>query len=67
MDILEHRRLSLSDAEWELLTELLERERRALPIEIRHCDTRVMRDQLRRRVELVDTILDRLKLADTLA
>ena len=49
-----------TDADWRLLTELLERERRSLPIEIHHTTARAYREQLRRRLDLVETLLSKL-------
>ncbi len=51
----------LTDAEWQLVIELLEEERRELPIEIRHTDSRAYRDQLHQRLDAIDSILERLK------
>lgn len=50
----------LSDAEWALVIELLERERHELPAEIHHTKTSALRDALRRRRAAVDQLLDRL-------
>jgi hypothetical protein len=54
-------RTSLSDAEWELVVELLERERTELPAEIRHTRTRSVRQQLRQREQLVGELLERMR------
>jgi hypothetical protein len=51
----------LSMEEWALLLQLLERERGDLPVEIRHTRTRSVRDELRRREEMVDDLLQRLR------
>jgi hypothetical protein len=51
---------ALTDAEWRLVTELLERERRQLPIEIHHTTARAYREQLRNRLQLVETLLSKL-------
>jgi len=51
---------ALTDEEWGLVIELLERERRELPSEIHHTATREMRRTLRARLDLVDQILARL-------
>ena len=51
---------TLTDAEWALVVELLERERSHLPIEIHHTTTRSFKEQLRRRLKLVETLLTRL-------
>ncbi len=52
---------SFSHEEWTLLLELLEHERRELPAEIRHTRLQTVRDQLRRRLQLVDQMLQRLR------
>jgi len=49
-----------SQEELDLLVELLERERAELPAEIHHTRTTAMRDTLRRRLELVNRLLERL-------
>ncbi|MBI3696715.1 MAG: hypothetical protein HY238_17985 [Acidobacteria bacterium] len=54
---------TLTEAEWMLLVELLERERRELPSEIRHTRTPAVRDDLHRRLEMVDGLLQRLRQA----
>ncbi len=51
----------LSEAECELLVELLEHERSELPVEIRHTRTSSVRDELRRRAVAVKELLGRLK------
>ena len=50
-----------SEAEWELIVELLERERAELPIEIRHTRTSNVRDNLRGRAEMVKRLLGRME------
>ncbi|HOK48189.1 MAG TPA: hypothetical protein PLA43_11765 [Bryobacteraceae bacterium] len=50
----------LSDAEWDLIAELLEQERSELAPEIRRTRTPAMRDDLRRRLELVESLLKKL-------
>ena len=50
----------LSDAEWALLIELLERERYELPAEIHHTRTCALRDELRERLAMVERLLHRL-------
>lgn len=52
---------ALEDAEWALVAELLEEERRELPKEIRHTDSRMYREQLRQRLQLIEALLPRLK------
>ncbi len=51
----------LSEAEWHLIVELLERERGELPVEIHHCQNDRIRTQLHHRAELVQGLLDRLR------
>jgi hypothetical protein len=51
----------LSDEEWRLVVELLERERTHLPIEIHHTTTRSFKEQLRQRLELLERLLERLQ------
>ena len=48
----------LAGEELSVLNELLESERLRLLVEIRHTDHRVFRDQLRRRLELVEHLLE---------
>jgi hypothetical protein len=52
---------SLTKPEWELVMELLERERYELPAEIHHTRTSQMRDELKQRLELVNALLRRLR------
>ena len=52
---------SLSEAEWELVVELLRRERSELPVEIRHTRTSSVREALHERSELVKGLLERLQ------
>lgn len=51
----------MSDAEWALVVELLQREQDELPVEIHHCRVSAFRDDLRRRLEMVQDILERLQ------
>ena len=51
----------LSEAEWALMLELLQRERSELPVEIRHTRTSSVREELHRRQEMVQGLLQRLK------
>ena len=55
----------LSDAELALVIELLEREHHDLPTEIHHCRVRTYRDELKRRHELVESLLARLQATKT--
>jgi hypothetical protein len=52
---------ALSDAEWDLLLELLERQQRELLVEIRHSDSGAFKQQLRLRLEMVNSLIDRLR------
>jgi hypothetical protein len=51
----------LSEAEWALIVELLEREYHDLPAEIHHTRTNQVRDDLRTRKETVHHLLERLR------
>ncbi len=51
----------LSDAEWALVVELLEREQGELPAEIRHTRVSTVREELRSRLEMVRRLLERLQ------
>jgi hypothetical protein len=57
----------LSDEEWEIVIELLERESSVLLREVRHTDTAKMRELLKRRSVLVEAVLSRLRQRDLLA
>jgi hypothetical protein len=50
----------LSDREWALVIELLERERRELPAELHHTTTSSVREQLRARLAMIEDLLERL-------
>lgn len=50
----------LSPADWDLIIELLKRERIELPAEIHHTSTPEVRDELRRRLHTLNTLLERL-------
>jgi hypothetical protein len=52
--------LQLTDAEWALIIELLQRERSELPPEIHHTRTMDVREDLHRRLELVENLLAKL-------
>ncbi len=52
---------TLSESEWELILELIERERADLPAEIHHTRTTAMRQVLRDRLETIDRLLERLR------
>jgi hypothetical protein len=51
----------LSEQDWALVLELLEREMKQLPAEIHHSSTSAMKETLRRRFDLVDQLLERLR------
>ena len=51
----------LTEAEWELVIEMLERERGELPSEIRHTRTSSVHDELRQREDAVRCLLNRLR------
>jgi hypothetical protein len=55
-----NQQLTLTDAEWKLLIELLEREQSELPAEIHHTRTSAVRDELRERLEMINRLLARL-------
>jgi len=59
MSTTSYERLDLNSSEFAILTELLEATRTKLMIEIRHTDHRVFRDELRRRLAVVERLLDR--------
>lgn len=52
---------TLSEREWALVVELLERERGDLPAEIHHTRTASVRQELRERLEMVNELLRRLR------
>lgn len=51
----------LTEAEWALVAELLDRELHDLPGEIHHTRTSRVRDDLRTRKEMIQRLLDRLR------
>jgi len=51
----------LDAREWDLVVELLESECKRLPVEIHHTRTAAFRDELRRRFEMAEAILRRLR------
>jgi hypothetical protein len=53
--------MTLSDAELELILNLVERERSELPVEIRHTRTAKVREELHARREVVRVLLERLR------
>lgn len=56
---LPERQPALTEAEWNIILELLARERRDLPIEIHHTSTRKYREELRERLRMVEELLER--------
>jgi hypothetical protein len=52
---------ALSDAEWALILEMLERERSELPVEIHHTRSASVRAELQQRMEMVRDMLVRLR------
>jgi len=57
----------LDKAEWDLVMELLERERREIPVEIHHADRSDTRQQLHHRRDLVEGLLRRLEATSVIA
>ncbi len=51
----------LTEAEWALIVELLEREFEELPVEIRHSRSSTYREELRVRREMIRNLLERLR------
>ncbi len=51
----------LTEAEWALIVELLEREFQDLPVEIRHSSSATCREELRARREMIRSLLERLR------
>jgi hypothetical protein len=51
----------LSEAEWELIVELLECERNELPVEIHHTRNTDIRAELQERADMVQGLLSRLR------
>jgi hypothetical protein len=54
----------LSESEWALLCELLERERSELPTEIHHTRLRSLRYELQQRRQMVDELLAKMPKAE---
>ena len=59
MESATHEPIQLNNEEAELITELLESERARLMVEIRHTDHRAYRDELRQRLDAVESLLGR--------
>ena len=53
----------LTDQEWDLAVDLLERRRNELAVEIRHTSTREMREKLRAQLDLVSGLLAKVQSA----
>jgi hypothetical protein len=55
--------LTLTNEEWEIVQDLLERERRELPSEVRHTDKRDYRHKLEARLDMVESMIKRIEFA----
>jgi len=55
--------LNLNSEERAIVAELLESERAKLLVEIRHTHHRAFRDELRRRLDLVENLVERCRLS----
>ena len=55
------RTLNWTESDWDLIAELLEREERQLPVEIRHADSNAYKDQLRQRLVRVSQMLEAMR------
>ena len=62
MESVSHQPIQLNSEESELIAELLESERARLMVEIRHTDHRAYRDELRQRLDSVESLLGRCRL-----
>lgn len=51
----------LTEAEWALIVELLERELQELPVEIHHTRTSSFRDDLRNRRDMIRGLIERIQ------
>jgi hypothetical protein len=56
-----HDEPKLSEDEWALVVQLLERELSDLPVEIHHTRSSAVRAELHQRLELVKNLIDRLR------
>lgn len=54
---------TLTDQEWTIVVDLLERERRDLPAEVHHTDNRAYRHGLQERLDVVTSLIERLEAA----
>jgi hypothetical protein len=61
MNVLSHEPLNLTGEEMAILGELLETERATLLVGIRHTDHRAYRDELRRRLGVVEVLIERFR------
>lgn len=52
--------LKLSDAEWDLINELLEAEQKQLLVEIRHTHAAAYKETLRLRLAAIEAMLERM-------
>ena len=59
MNVITHEPLKLPGEELAVLAELLETARAKLLVEIRHTDHRAFRDELRHRLTLVESLIER--------
>jgi len=53
--------MPFSEQEHRLILELLQTERRQLPVEIHHTDSPEVHDQLEKRLDMVDRLIQRMK------
>ena len=60
MEVISESAVSLTAEEKDLLAELVDRERTNLPVEIHHTRSGKFREMLKRRLEIVESISDRL-------
>lgn len=59
-----HDQPELTESEWGLICELLDRERSELPTEIHHTRTRGLRQELQQRRTMVDELLAKIPRAE---
>jgi hypothetical protein len=59
--------LLLSNPELDLILELLEREQKRLPVEIRHTDAHKFRTDLRERLATIESLIERARAAHGMA
>jgi hypothetical protein len=63
MEVISSSAISLTSEEKDLVAELIDRERTSLPVEIHHTRTGKFREMLKHRLEIVESISDRLNQA----